>query len=516
VEFDVLICGGSVIDGSGVTPAFQADIGIKGDRIAAIGSLRHCQAGMRLDAAGLTVCPGFIDVHVHSEIALLTGEHRYAGLLQGVTTQFTGADGFGWAPLSPALGRQHWRYTLFAYAHPHLDVVRESPGAYLNLFTGRTPANVVPQAPHGAIRLAVTGWEGRPANADEITQMRRILRDWFAAGAVGLSLGLEYQPGNAATQQELIELGREVAAAGAVISAHARYNPLGRTAAWRELMTIGRTAGVPIHINHEFVTAETEPLLAQAADYDLTFDSYVYPAGCTHLALLLPVWAQQGDPAELPARMQDPSFRRRVEAHLSQSLAERLADGGSAVFVANQTGRYLGDNIADAAAREGRPLAEFAADILIEEDPYALMVLHHGGSAAELEAKMIRTLAHPAMLVASDGICHGTLGHPRGYGCFARILRLFVRELQTIDLAQAVYRMSGFPARRFGLRDRGLLKAGYAADLVVFSAIEVADQSTWTQPWLPPTGVRTVFVNGRPVVENGRPTGELPGRVLKR
>ncbi|NLN19800.1 MAG: amidohydrolase family protein [Firmicutes bacterium] len=516
MDFDVLICGGSVIDGSGTRPAFRADVGINGDRIAAIGSLSHCQAGVRLDAEGLTVCPGFIDVHVHSEIALLTGEHRYAGLLQGVTTQFTGADGFGWAPLPPVLGQQYWRYTLFAYAHPQLDVVRASPTAYLDLFTGRTPANVVPQAPHGAIRLAVMGWEGRPADEDEIDRMRCILQAWLAAGAVGLSLGLEYQPGNAATTQELIELGREVAAAGGVISAHVRKNPLGRPVAWQELMTVGRSAGVPIHINHEFVTADIEPLLAKAAEYDLTFDSYVYPAGCTHLALLLPVWAQLGDPAELATRMQDPDFRRRAEADLDRALAERLADGGRAVFVANQTGRYLGEDIADAAAREGRPLAEFAADILVEEDPYALMVMHHGGSAAELEAKMVRTLTHPLMLVSSDGIYHGTLGHPRGYGCFARVLRRFVRELKAIDLVQAIYKMSGFTARRFGLRDRGQLKPGYAADVVVFSETEVADHATWSQPWLPATGIRAVFVNGRPVVENGQPTGELPGRVLKR
>lgn len=514
--FDVLIKGGTVVDGSGQRPGFRADVGIVGDKIAAVDRIEGAEAAEVIDATGKVVSPGFIDVHVHSEIALLGGPHRYGGLLQGVTTHLLAPDGFGWAPLPADLGREMWSYTLFAYGEADLTVDWPTPEAYLSLFAGNTPANVVPQVPHCAVRLAVIGWEPRPATDAELEAMKRITRQWMEAGAVCLCLGLDYQPSAFSTTEELIELSKVVREFDGVYAAHIRNNGLGKVGAWRETMEIGERANIPVHISHEFVNPVTEPLLEEAAQRcDLTFESYMYPAGCTHLTLLLPLWAQAGGNEALRRRLKVPEDRRRMAEALEAVLAQRAAMGGDVVMAANQTGRYIGRGVVELARELGMGLGELAVRLLEEEDPYALMVMHHGGTPQDHRTMIEKTINHPRMMVASDGIYHGPHGHPRGYGCFARVLRLCVRELQAVSLEQAIYKMSGFPAERFRIKDRGLLRPGYGADIVIFDPETVADRSTWEEPWLEPVGIDRVLVNGESVVAGGRPTGALPGRVLR-
>ncbi len=513
MDFDLLISQGTIIDGTRHCQAAVADVGILGDRIAAIGELSHCGAATVIDATGLVVTPGFIDVHVHSEIELLAGQGCHGSLRQGVTTHFTGADGFGWAPLPPHLGRSMWEYTLFAYGHPQLDVVRRSVAEYLALFASDMPVNVVPQAPHNAVRLAAMGWAPRPAGESDLDIMRRVTREWMEMGAAGLCIGLDYQPGGLTSTAELIELSRLVAEYDGVIAAHIRQGELGKEAAWQEMIQIARQAEVAVHISHEWVDDVTEPLLATADDCRLTFDSYLYPAGCTHLELMLPPWIQAGGLAEQRHRLQDPHVRQAAAQHLEKVLSEGHAAGERAVFIANQTGRFIGMDIVTAAGRT--PLGDFAVSVLMEEDPYALMIFHKGWSAGEAEAAIRRTVRHPAMLVASDGIYHNVLPHPRAYGCFARVPRLCVREMGAISLAEAVYKMSGAPAHKFGLKDRGVLRPGLAADIVVFDAQTITDHATWDEPRLPPSGPAYVLVNGKIAVKNDRPTGIAAGRLLK-
>jgi N-acyl-D-amino-acid deacylase len=515
VVFDVLVRGGMVVDGTG-RPGRPADVAIRGDRVAAVQPLPAAEAETVIDAAGRVVAPGFIDVHVHSEVALRAGPHRYGGVLQGVTTQLLAPDGFGWAALPPAAAAALWQATRFAYGDATLRLDWPTPESYLAEFAGCIPANVLPQVPHCAVRLAAMGWAPRRARADELAAMERGVRAWMEAGAAGLCLGLEYQPSAAADTEELIALARVAAAYGGVYAAHIRQRERGVAGAWRETMEIGRQAGVPVHISHTFVNDVTEPLLEEAAgQVDLTFESYLYPAGCTHLVLMLPQWAQAGGPQALQRRLRDPGLRPAIAAALEEALGEGAARGARGVFAATASGRHIGCSVQEAAAAAGLPLGEFAVRTLEEED-YTLLVWHHGGTEAEHTEVLRRTIRHGRMMVASDGIYHGARPHPRGYGCFSRVLRLAVRELNAVPLEEAVRKMSAIPAERFRVPDRGVLAPGAAADVVVFDPATVADRATWEEPYREPVGVDAVLVNGQVVVAGGRPTGRLPGRVLRR
>lgn len=515
MEFDTIIRGGIVVDGSGQEPARPADVGITGDRIAAVENLAGATAAAVIDAGGRIVAPGFIDVHVHSELALLGGPHRYGAVAQGVTAQLLAPDGFGWAQLPPSRARELWEYTSFAYGPADLALDWPTPQSYLALFAGNSPANVVPQVPHCAVRLAAMGWAARPATDDELARMVLLTREWLDAGAVCLNLGLDYQPSAFADRRELETLCRIAREYDAIYAAHLRYTDYGREGAWREIIDLGRSTGIPVHVSHESVDAVSGPLLDEAAGVcDLTFESYLYPAGCTHLAMMLPIADQAGGTAGLRERLQRPADRERLRRHLGATLTEASAAGERAVFVATQTGRYIGQALDEAAREAGESRGDFALRVLAEEDPYALMVYHRGGTPADHEAIIRDTARHPRMMVASDGVYHGPSGHPRGYGCFARTLRLCVRELGALDLEAAVHKMSGLPAARFRIKDRGLLRPGYGADVVVFDPATVADRATWTEPFYTPAGIDRVLVNGATVVANGEPTGALPGRVL--
>jgi N-acyl-D-amino-acid deacylase len=517
VEVDLLIRNGTVVDGSGEA-ARPADVAVNGDRTVAIGELDAVTAEREIDASGKIVSPGFIDVHVHSEAQLAdpANETRYGSVLQGVTTHLTAPDGFGWAGVHREGARQLWQSMQFANGETDLALDWPTPNDYLGIFQGTSPVNIVPQVPHCAVRYGAMGWAPRPATDEELELMRVSTRAWLEAGAVALSLGLDYQPSAFADTRELVELSKVAREYGAIYAAHVRYNDIGREAAWRETMEIGERARIPVHISHESVTPVTAPLLEEAAARcDLTFESYLYPAGCTHLALTLPIWAQAGGPDGIRERLKDPDARARIRCHLAQRL-ERVAGADRPVFVHTQTGRYIGTSIHEAAAGAGISVSDFAMTVLEEEHPYALMVYHRGTTPEEQRRAAWDTIRHPSMMVASDGLYHGQSAHPRGYGTFAQVLRTSVRETGAISLEAAVRKMSAVPAERFRIPDRGLLREGYGADIVIFDAETVADRATWDEPRLEPVGITDVIVNGTPVVRDGALTGQLPGRVLGR
>ena len=516
MDLDLLIHGGTIFDGTGA-PRSRGDVGVRGDRIVAIGELRDAAAERRIDATGRVVTPGFIDAHIHSETALRGNADQLGSSYQGVTTHLTSPDGFGWSPLPPERAHELWRSTVFAEGHPDFRPDWPTVEAYLAGYEGTVPVNVAPMAPHQAIRFAVLGWDPKEPDTAELGRMQDVLREWLDAGAFGLNTGLDYPPAAQSTTRELIELSKVVAAHHGVYASHMRYQGLGRPDALREAAEIGRQAGLPINVSHESIDDDTAPVHEAARkDVDFAFDWYVYPAGSSHLLVNLPPEDQVGGIDGVLARLGDPAARAHFAALAEEYLTGAYATGAREYFSETRSGKYIGRSIREIAEERGRPLGETAIDLLEEEAPDALLVFRRGMSEEQFERLARRTITHPGFTVASDGIYHGARPHPRGYGTYARFLRLWVREMGVLTLEDAIRRMTGGVADRFRIRDRGRVAEGLAADLVVFDPETVSDHATWEHPRELPTGVDAVIVNGRIVIDGGRPTGELPGRVIRR
>jgi N-acyl-D-amino-acid deacylase len=512
MDFDVLITGGDVVDGSGA-PRARLDVGIAGGRVEAVDRLDGARAARVIDAQGLTVAPGFIDVHVHSELARLGGVDQFAGVLDGVTTELMSPDGFSWAPLTPGRLREVKDYLQVFYGDPDIGWDWTSVADYLSLFEGRIPNHLVPQAPHLAIKVAAMGWEPGPPSPEQMRAMKALLVEWLDAGAVGMSAGLEYQPGALSHLSELIELCRAVAAAGGVYAPHQR-GYWGRLAqGCGESFEIGRASGVKVHISHLAVDDTAARLLdeAQADGVDVTFDMYPYTAACTHLLMMLPEWAQAGGYQASMQRLTSPRERER----LRPETAERIGERGEITLSSVEAGEALeGRSIGDLARESGQADVDRLFDLLAAHAGRALAI-YHWPESIDGRGILRRTIAHPLYIGSTDGIYMGTRPHRRGFGTFARIVGEHVRG-GTVTLEQAVRKVTGLPAERFSLRDRGLLQAGRAADITVFDPAALADRSTWANGRVPPSGIVHVLVNGEPVVTDGQPTGNLPGRIVGR
>jgi N-acyl-D-amino-acid deacylase len=297
-----------------------------------------------------------------------------------------------------------------------------------------------------------------------------------------------------------------------------RYSGVGIRDAFRETMTISKEAKIPVSVSHyQYETGSREWIDEAETEgkADFSFESYMYPAGSTHFLMSLPLSEQVGGPDALQERMRDPAYRDRVIAGLQLATDRPANTKARAWFSETRTGRFIGQTIPEAAESLGISVPEFVRVLVEEELPDALLVYHRGFTDEEFEPTVRATIAHPRVLVASDGIAHGQQPHPRGAGCFVRVLRYQVRELGAVSLEHAIHKMSGFVAERYRIRDRGLLRPGYGADLVIFDPQTVADRATWTQPRLEPVGIDAVIVNGRLTVDHGRWTGALPGRVLR-
>ena len=512
MDFDVLIKGGDVVDGGGGRRA-RLDVGIADGRVAAVDRLEGSSAAHVIDAQGLAVAPGFIDVHVHSELARLGGVDQFAGVLDGVTTELMSPDGFSWAPLTPGRLREVKEYLQVFYGDPDIGWDWTTVAGYLSMFSGRIANNLVPQAPHLAIKVAAMGWvPGAPA-PDQMAAMKRHLVEWLDAGAVGMSAGLEYQPGALSHLAELVELCRMVADAGGVYAPHQRGYWSRLAQGCGESFEIGRKSGVKVHISHLAVDDTAADLLdqAQASQVDVTFDMYPYTAACTHLLMMLPEWAQAGGYASSMGRLTNPPEREQMRAE----TADRIGERGEITLSSVEAGEALeGRSVGDLARESRQADVDCLFDLLAGHAGRALAI-YHWPDSIDGEGIIRRTLAHPLYIGSTDGIYMGTRPHRRGFGTFARIVGEYVRD-GTLTLEQAVRKVTGLPAERFSLRDRGLLQVGRAADVTVFDPARLADRSTWDQGRASPSGIAHVLVNGRPVVADGVPTGILPGRIVGR
>ena len=514
--FDVLISGGRIVDGSG-NPWYRGDVGIGGDHIAALGRLTGAEARIRIDATDKIVAPGFIDAHVHGDLMLLADPFHEAAIRQGVTTYILGQDGVAMAPASPKTLDYMRRYTAGFSGNPPLVQEWSSFAEYLACFDRKCALNVACLVPNGNVRMEVIDLETRAPTAEELRHMGRLVRQAMEEGAVGLSSGLDYIPSRYAEIDELISLCKEMAPYGGVYVTHMRrYDPAGVLGAMEEVFRIGEEADIPVHISHFNSQAELVlPKLdeARARGIDVTYDLYCYTAGSSILAMVtLPPRVQVGGISATLARLQDDSVRTQLREWFN---APRVPlDTVRLSYVEAESYRqYEGYPLLDAIRASGQEPVAFICDLLVASGLAAGCIAAHRQRTEEDVRGLMR---HPAMMAGSDGIFTGRRPHPRGCGCFARYLGHHVREARTWTLEQAVQRLAAHAARRFGLKDRGLLREGMAADVVVFAADEIADRSTYEDGRQLAVGMQQVLVNGEFVLHDGKRTEALPGRPLRR
>jgi len=485
--YDLLIRDATVYDGSGGPPR-RADVAVRGDRIASPGE-PAARAVREIDARGLALAPGFIDVHTHDDFAAVLHPEMGFKVQGGVTTVVVGNCGMGAAP---------WRVaTAMAQAfHPRAALPQwEGFAGYLAQLDAEPPScNVAALVGHGTARAAAMGGDARAATRDELDRMRGIVREGLDAGCFGLSTGLVYEPGRHASTEEIVALARELAGTGALYATHMRNEGTGLLDSVQEAIEIGERAGVPVQISHHKAAGreawglvrESLRLIeqARARGLDVTADQYPYTAGSTVLAAVV-------------------------------ANAERLgASGGSEVVIASAPGHpeWEGQSLAELGTAWSIPAAQAARRVLDAEGFSATVVMH---SMDERDVQTV--MRHPTTMIGSDGI--PTLSgkpHPRLYGTFARVLGHYARDLGLLSLEEAVHRMTGLAAGKFGLRDRGAVREGALADLVLFDPARIADVASYADPHHPPAGIEWVWVNGVAVVEEGRHTGARPGRALRR
>jgi N-acyl-D-amino-acid deacylase len=515
---DIVIAGGRLIDGSGA-PWRRADLGIDQGQVVAIGDLTGVESRLQIDARGRIVCPGFIDVHSHADLALITGRDMEGRLGQGITTEVVGQDGLSYAPASGA-NLQVWRRYLTGLNGKAPDSIWKwrTVAEYLQTLEGRA-ANAAYLIPHGAVRVETMGWEARPANSEETGAMQALVRQGLAEGAVGFSTGLSYAPSAHATLEEVVALCREVAKAGGLFVAHLRSYGRHLLASVDEAIEIGRRSGVRVHISHLRVSnpslwGQSTSILerldrASESGVDVTFDLYPYTFGCAQLLVLLPLWAQGGGPSQILARLQDAAEVQRMVAEMAARPEDWSAFTLSNIPVL-PSGAWDGAPLVTVAAELGVTVEAVIPRLLLESDLEATIV---GGGGNEADND--RMFEHPACIVGSDGVLLGEHPHPRGYGCFPRVLARYVRLKKMLGWEAAIAKMTGLPAARFNFGDRGLLRQGAAADVVVFDPERVVDRATFAQGKCLPEGFEWVLVNGQVVVGDGAYLGGKFGMALR-
>ena len=516
--FDVLLRGGWVVDGTGAPP-WRADLAVTGDRIASIGHLPEATAPVEIDATGRYLMPGFIDTHIHADASAATSDVQLAALRQGVTTLLLGQDGVSFAPASAATIRAVSQYFGPVNGPCPAELAGGCDVASLLDFYDRAGAlNVGYLAPAGTIRAEVMGYDPAPATPGQKAAMQRLVEAALADGALGLSTGLDYEPGRFADPAEITALCQPVARAGAVYVSHIRGY---EADAWRgmsELTQIARDSGAAAHVSHYHGPANMLAGLldaGRAEGLDLTFDSYPYQRGSSILAMVaLPPELRAGEPGRLRERLAEPAVRAGLARDWFPAVADVL-DRITLAYIGSADWAWAEGMTLPAAARQaGMAAGELVCELLAASDAGAGCVFGHPPTNTEADRRAL--LRHEAHMAGSDGILLGRAPHPRGWGTFARLLGRHTRELGDWSWAQAALHLAGHPARRFGLAGRGLLRPGYAADVVLLDPAAVTDTADYERPRSLAVGVDHVLVGGQLALRDGQLTGATPGRALRR
>jgi len=532
--FDLAILGGMVVDGTG-RPGLRTDVGIQGDRILRVGPVKKGEALREISAAGAVVCPGFIDTHSHSDIMALAEPELLPKLMQGITTELLGQDGIGAAPINPESSGQWRQYLSGLSGDPPISWDWKSLGQYAErLSSAKTGTNMAVLIPQGNIRMVVMGMDNVPAEESHLRAMEDEVRKAMEEGAVGISLGMIYMPCIFSKRDELVRLFRISGRMGGFFVVHIRSGGDQLLESIDEVADIAREAEIPLHVSHFKAAGKRNwhkmSLALEAVDrarqegLDISFDIYPYTAGSTMFLAVLPPWALEGGVQKTLQRLRDSSLRNSIR---HQFINPPPPEPGGAAWenYVNNVGwenivissvesqknqSWVGRSVADIAGEKGKDPSETAFEILLEEEGRVGMIIFSMD-----EENVAMGLRHPLGMICTDGLLGGR-PHPRVYGTFPRVLGHYVRERKDMTLVEAVRKMTSLPARRLGLKDRGVLAEGMAADLVVFDPETVLDQSTYDNPRQYPVGIRHVIVNGVHSVENGQFTGQRGGRVLKR
>jgi N-acyl-D-aspartate/D-glutamate deacylase len=529
--YDLIIRNGRIIDGTG-SPWYAGDVGIRAGRIAAIGGLGDVAARQTVDAAGMVVSPGFIDMLGQSDLSVLVNPSLPSKIFQGITTEITG-EGSSAGPLNDSIvAADHAEYQ-------HLRLTpdwRTLGGYFARLEKQGIGINLASYVGATQVRRMVLGDGDRQPTADELVQMKALVRDAMREGAVGLSTSLQYPPAPYAHTEELVALAAEAGALGGGYATHIRSEGDAIDAAIDEAIRIGHEAHTPVEIWHLKVAGKrnwggmarvvAKIDSARKAGVDIAADTYAYTAWFNSMSAFIPPWAHDGGTAKLVERLKDPAIRRRVRREMLDPKGAwenewQEISGPSSVLISVVQNpaleRYQGKTLAQVAAERRTDPIDALFDLLVEDQAHTDVAVF-GMSQPDVTLALRQpwvSVNNDSQGTAPDGLLGKEHPHPRAYGTFPRILRKYVREEHVLTLEDAIRKFSSLPAQRMRLGDRGVLKVGMWADVVVFDPDQVRDRATFAEPNQLSEGMRWVLVNGIPVIADGKATGALPGRVLR-
>jgi N-acyl-D-amino-acid deacylase len=529
-SFGILFMNCVVIDGTG-NPWYKADVGVKDGKIVEIGYLKNSKAKRIIDLKGLVLSPGFVDIHTHSDLTPFVAPEADSHIYQGVTTNVMGNCGGSVAPMSDYLKEE----SKLLAEHYDIKFDWNTFGEYLDkLDSMKCSINLVPVVGQATIRMAVMGMENRPPTKKELEKMKKHVAEAMEAGAFGLSTGLWYAPSGFAKTDEIIELAKVSTKYGGIYMSHIRGEGDPLIDAVKEAIEIGEKAGLPVEISHHKAMGmrnwgkvhETLRLMQEARnrEVEVTADVYAWTANATGLTAMLPHWVHEGGKEAIIKRLKDNETRQKIKEDIINGIPgwESLVSecGWSRVMITRCPihEEYEGKMVQDLADEKKMDAYSFAFDLLIEEDCMVEIVIFSIG-----EDDAMYVMGHPLTMIASDSSSispRGYIGkgkpHPRTYGNAVQFLGAYVRDKGLMPLEQAVRKLTSLPARKIGLRDRGIIAEGMAADLVAFDPKTVASNATYQEPHRYPTGIHYVVVNGVITIENGKHLGKYPGKVLRK